>query len=40
MIGDIIEWFKEHFKEQFCIHSYSYTCLEKRCRKCGRIKLV
>ena len=38
MIGDLILWIKDNWKQQFCLHDYKYTMWSKKCRKCGRIK--
>lgn len=44
MIGDLILWIKQFFKETFCIHDYKNHYIHQigtsyeKCTKCGRIK--
>jgi len=38
MIGDLILWLKDSWREQFCIHDYDYRPWYNECKKCGRIK--
>ena len=42
MFGDFILWFREKWKQFWCIHDYQYTgpidYRYEMCTKCGRLK--